>query len=537
MENALHVDRESGWSQRTHLDFIDRDAWIDHHILNTLACNPDALIRSAYFTKRANGKLAAGPVWDFDRALGSHADPRSYRWDVWSGVGGADVWHAGWWGTLAQDPEFIQGWIDRWQAVRRSELSNAALRHQVTTLGENVTRDAAGRDAARWPENRNSHGSYAAQVEYSGSWTVQRAQWIDEQFVAAPAVTRNGASITFTPPPGAALVFTLDGSDPRSLGGEIAPTAEMTSEPLEVANSGNVHVRSYDANHRGRFPGSPWSAALGTESASPLTPRARLVNLSSRAVTGAAGEPLIVGVAVTDTTSKRYLARAIGPGLTHFGVSGFAPDPQLSVFSGTTELDRNRGWETGNATADLIRDAKIVGAFPLSSGSGDCALGRELPAGACTFQVNSDQGGIALAELYELDERGRIANLSTRARVSGRERALIGGFVVRGPAYQRVLVRAIGPTLQQLGISDALADPRLSLYSGPKAIASSTHWGTAANVAAIQKATASVGAFALDAGSSDAVLLLTLPPGAYTAEVNGAAGAEGVALLEIYAVP
>jgi hypothetical protein len=49
---------------------------------------------------------------------------------------------------------------------------------------------------------------------------------------------------------------------------------------------------------------------------------------------------------------------------------------------------------------------------------------------------------------------------------------------------------------------------------------------------------ASVGAFAL-AGTTtkDAVLLLTLPPGAYSARVSDTAGAPGTAIVEIYEVP
>jgi hypothetical protein len=46
-----------------------------------------------------------------------------------------------------------------------------------------------------------------------------------------------------------------------------------------------------------------------------------------------------------------------------------------------------------------------------------------------------------------------------------------------------------------------------------------------------------VGAFALPAGSRDAALLATLPPGAYTAQVSGVGGTTGVALVEVYEVP
>jgi hypothetical protein len=360
---------------------------------------------------------------------------------------------------------------------------------------------------------------------------------MDEQFVSPPALAREDGNLVFTPPPGAALVYTLDGSDPRSLGGGIAPNARITSAPLPVQADANAHVRSYRAGVSGGFPASPWSGAVATDSASPLAPRSRLVNLSSRAWAGSGENALIVGVGLADTSGKRYLARAIGPGLAQFGINDAIPDPELRVFHGRDDSLRNRGWETGSEARDLARLASSVGAFPLASGSGDSALAPTLAAGTTTFQTSSDRGGVALSELYELDDHGRITTLSTRARVHGGTGVLVGGFVLQGPAHQRVLIRAVGPGLRRLGLTDTLAEPILTLHSGSRRMDSNQRWAAAPNAAVIERASASVGAFELDPASADAALFLTLPPGAYTAEVTGAAGTEGVALLEIYAVP
>jgi hypothetical protein len=537
MENALHRDRATGWSQRTHLEYIDRGAWIDHHLLNTLAGNPDALVRSAHFTKAAGGRIAAGPVWDFDRALGSYWDERSYRWNIWFGVGGIDVWNTGWFGVIAHDPEFMQGWIDRWQALRRAELSNRSLSDLVTSLGQSVGAEAAARDAARWLDNASPYGSHMAQLEYSKRWLSQRAEWIDEQFGPAPSISAEGASVTFTPASGAELVFTRDGSDPRSLGGAIAPNAETSPAPLTVSIKANVHVRCYRADKMGIFPGSPWSSAVATESASPLSPRGRLVNISTRATLDAGDEPMIIGVVASDTSSKHYLARAVGPGLAAFGVSGFVPHPQLSVFVGDVELVRNRGWESSTAASELARYANAVGAFPFASGSGDSALIHEVRGANSTSQITSSRGGIALAELYELDDNGRTTSVSVRAMVRSRDGALVSGFVIRGPAYQRVLVRAIGPTLRDFGIANALSDPLLTIHSASTRVGSNQRWQAASNVTAIESATTAVGAFNLGDRAADAAMLVTLAPGAYTATIEGVSGSDGIVLLEIYDVP
>ncbi len=142
-------------------------------------------------------------------------------------------------------------------------------------------------------------------------------------------------------------------------------------------------------------------------------------------------------------------------------------------------------------------------------------------------------------ELYELDGNGRTVNLSTRAQVRTGDGVLIGGFVVSGPAYKRMLIRGVGPTLGGFGVGNALSDPILTIYSGSDIVATNDRWdaGSATATAAVTAASRNAGAFALASGGEDAALLITLPPGPYTVEIKGKASTEGVALLEIYEIP
>jgi hypothetical protein len=276
------------------------------------------------------------------------------------------------------------------------------------------------------------------------------------------------------------------------------------------------------------------------ESSSPLRPVARLINLSSRAIVGTGEDALIAGVVVADTAGKSYLSRGIGPGLAAFGAAGLLPDPQLSLLNSSgVELFRNNGWESGPQAPRISGFSRSVGAFPLTPGGKDSALANSLGSGAYTLQITtpSAQSGLALVELYELDANGRTVNLSTRARVRTGDGALIGGFVVQGPASKRMLLRAVGPTLAAFGVSDALLDPVLTIYAGPTVVATNDRWESADNLPGVIAATRTAGAFNLTAASEDAVLLVTLPPGGYTVEVRGKDNAEGVALLEIYDIP
>lgn len=539
MEDALHADLATRFEQRSYLDFIDRSSWVDHHILNVLVSNPDALHRSAYFTKPRGGRMQAGPVWDFDRAVGGFWDDRTSVIDTWSGLqANVDVWRTGWWGVLAQDPDFVQEWIDRWQTLRRAEFSTDALTTLAQTFADTIGLEAAQRDVARWPDSASPRGSYLAQIAYLKDWLRQRTEWIDAQFVAPPTTNLDGSSITYMAPDGALLAYTLDGSDPRAVGGGISPEAHLHAGPLTVPATTNVRVRSYDPVPRDTFPSSPWSTFADTVLVSSATAQGRIVNLSSKA-TLTAGQPdgLIIGFVVQDAPAKRYLIRGVGPGLAGFGETNALRTPRLVVTAASgAVIAQNAGWPSDPAAAQLPSLAQSVGAFPFVAGSADAATLLETPRGNFTVQITSTtaQAGAVLGELYELDQAGRTANVSIRARASGGE-PLIGGFVIMG-GTNRVLIRAIGPTLRDFGVADAAGDPSLILRAGNAIIATNDSWLAGANGPAVEEAATRTGAFPLPAGSQDAGLVATLPAGNYTVEVK-AAGAGGTVLLEIYDVP
>ncbi|MBL9193243.1 MAG: hypothetical protein JNJ82_12890 [Opitutaceae bacterium] len=131
----------------------------------------------------------------------------------------------------------------------------------------------------------------------------------------------------------------------------------------------------------------------------------------------------------------------------------------------------------------------------------------------------------------------RFLNLSARAAVGSGDNTLIGGFTVAStlPAEQRtLLIRAVGPTLAQFGVTNTLAAPRLSVFSGSQVIATNTGWSGQSNAAAIADAARQVAAFPLASNSADCALLLSLAAGNYTAQVESVGGATGTALVEVY---
>lgn len=130
---------------------------------------------------------------------------------------------------------------------------------------------------------------------------------------------------------------------------------------------------------------------------------------------------------------------------------------------------------------------------------------------------------------------GILLNVSTRAFVSAGERQLIGGFILSGTQPKKMLIRAIGPTLSQYSVGDALSDPILHLVrqANGALVDENDNWGS--NAAAVTAAIAQAKAFPLPNGSRDAVVVATLQPGVgYSANVEGANGATGTALVEAY---
>jgi hypothetical protein len=268
----------------------------------------------------------------------------------------------------------------------------------------------------------------------------------------------------------------------------------------------------------------------------------RLNNFSVRARVGTGDAILIPGYAVSGSPSgtKRLLIRAIGPGLSPFGVSGVLAHPELTVHAGANIVATNAGWGTAANPTALATAASAVGAFALTPGSADSAVIVDLAPGPYTVVVRGADGssGIALAEIYEIsDDARQIVNLSARVQTGGEGGTPMAGFNVGGSVPAKVLIRVAGPALSAYGVAGTLARPELTVFSGGNMVATNAGWGTSSDPAAIAAAAAAGGAFPLPSGSADAALLLTLAPGSYTASVGGVGNASGITLLEVYQVP
>lgn len=260
----------------------------------------------------------------------------------------------------------------------------------------------------------------------------------------------------------------------------------------------------------------------------PGRPTPWLANVSLRTTLGA-GQGVTVGFVVGGGT-REVLVRAAGPALGAFGVAATMPDPRLDLFRDQSRLADNNDWPVAYAPV-----MAALGAFPFAAASRDAALLQSV-AGPHTVVAAGPVAGAVLVELYDSGGggSGRLVNLSARHRVGTGADLLIAGFHVAGTGAARLLVRAVGPALTPLGVTGALANPRLEIFdaTGTK-LAENDDWD-----AGLAPAFAAAGAFALPAASRDAALVLTLTAGrGYTAQVSGVGGTTGEALIEVYELP
>jgi hypothetical protein len=271
-----------------------------------------------------------------------------------------------------------------------------------------------------------------------------------------------------------------------------------------------------------------------------VTPTAsRITSLSIRIGAGTGDQTLIAGFAVSGD-GKSLLIRGVGPtlGAAPYNVPGVLADPQLGLFSGTTQINSNDNWSDAANASQVAFTATQLGDFALPAGSKDAALLTTLNNGLYTAQVSGvgNTTGIALVEVYDANPTAvsRLTGVSARTQVGTGANILIAGFGITGTAPMKVLLRGVGPTLTSFGVNGVLADPQIAVFTSPGGvqIASNDNWSDNANAAQIS---ANSG-FPLAAGSKDAALLLTLNPGTYTVQVSGVGNTTGVALVEVYDV-
>jgi hypothetical protein len=257
-------------------------------------------------------------------------------------------------------------------------------------------------------------------------------------------------------------------------------------------------------------------------------PPVRLANISTRAFVQTGDNVMIGGLIVTGSRLKKVILRAIGPSLSNSGIADALQDPVLELHDSTGALlASNDNWIDASNKQAII-DSGLAPRNNLES-----AILTSLIPGSYTAVIRgvNNGTGTAVVEAYDLDQTAssKFSNISTRAFAQTGDSVIIGGLIVTGSGSESVVVRAIGPSLTQSGVANALADPMLELHDSNGAlIASNDNWIDASNKQAI-----------IDSGLAprnnlESAILTSFNPGSYTAIVHGVHNGTGVAVVEVF---
>lgn len=299
-----------------------------------------------------------------------------------------------------------------------------------------------------------------------------------------------------------------------------------TSAPVSGLQNGDTYTFAVTAYNTDGVESS-YSLPVSYTPGSPrLIPPATLANISARTRAGSGENVLIGGFIIDGIVAKRVALRAIGPSLSAFGVDGAMSDPALEVVDSTgAVVVSNDNWNV---------PGEEVSALGLAPSDGrEAALVAMLEPGSYTAIISGKPGdaGVALFDLYDLAlGTGRVANISTRSRVETDDSVMIAGFILSSTDRTKVIVRAIGPSLVQRGVKEALLNPMLGLYdSNGSLVSSNDNWRDNEEGAIMESNLAPT-------DDREAAIVATLAAGAYSGVVRGANGMTGVALIEVFAL-
>ncbi len=243
--------------------YIESDSFVDFHWITEFTKDIDAIRLKNFMSKDRNGKIQAGPIWDWDLSLGNANYAEGGKTNGWYYPLLSDSDNL-WLRQLRTDPDFHQKIINRWGTLRLGVLNVTNIFARIDQL-TNYLWEAQARDFIRWPRlgiyvwpNPNgaaggwdvdyaSPATYAGIIGQMGKWLLGRYLWIDGQFVPAPALATNGALLSMSAPLGS-VYYTLDATDPRADGGALSPSARLYSGTVTLTNNAGIFARAFCTN-------------------------------------------------------------------------------------------------------------------------------------------------------------------------------------------------------------------------------------------------------------------------------------------------
>jgi hypothetical protein len=350
-----------------------------------------------------------------------------------------------------------------------------------------------------------------------------------------PLQNNGGPTFTHALLPGSPA---LDAGTYGYYAGRITNDQRASSRPIDLMEIGgptggdNSDIGAFELSS---LPPTPTPTVTPTATVTPTPSPAptpspgsnTLLNISTRLRVLTNDNALIGGFIITGSEAKKVIIRGIGPSLADSGIQDTLANPILELHQGNLDIGLNDNWKDTQQTE--------IEASTLPPGNDfESAIVATLPSGAYTavLRGKNDTVGVGLIEVYDLNQAAdaTLANISTRGFVDAGDSAMIGGFIAGGDAsgQARVVVRGIGPSLEDFGVSNTLLDPTLELHNGQGTIIQSNDdWQESQQTEITQTGLAPT-------RDSESGLVVTIGPGNYTAILRGKNDSTGVGVVEVY---
>ena len=359
--------------------------------------------------------------------------------------------------------------------------------------------------------------------------------------------------------PAGTITFTLYGPNDATCGGTVIFTSTVSvnagngtyaSANFTPTASGTYRwIATYNGDANNNIIAGACNAANESVVVTPAptptptpTPTPGLVgNVSTRLPVGTGDNVLIEGFIVQGPagSTKKIIARAIGPSLAPFGITDALANPTLEIHdsSGAT-VATNDDWRTTQVGGLITGDqsAEISASQLAPSNDLESAIIANLTPGSYTAVVRGvgNTIGTGVVDAYDLSPASpaKLANVATRGLIQPGDKLMIAGFIVQnGPV--RAVIRAIGPSLSAFGISNALPDTTLQLRDQNGAIVvENDDWKVRTDGSSQQAELEATGL--QPTNDLEAAVLITLQPGQYTAQVRGKPESTGIGVVQVY---
>lgn len=204
-ENTLNSDSFSDMAEGFR-KYFDTKSFVDFQIIQELCNNVDGYRFSTFFYKdkdSKDGRLHAGPLWDFDLAYGNE-DYTDFNLatNTWLYPKYLEFYghRLHWWARMMDDFNYRTSFAARWKELRNGPFSTDSIMSYIDNtimyLGESVDRNFR-----RWPiigsyvwPNYFVGNTYEEEVDYLKDWISRRVNWMDANVMVSETVSGSGGN-------------------------------------------------------------------------------------------------------------------------------------------------------------------------------------------------------------------------------------------------------------------------------------------------------------------------------------------------------